>query len=863
MTTARAPALVALLLTGLAVATVARAAALTWSPDGVPTWDAAMYLLDALKLEERLAGGDAAGFLKELTRPDLHPPGHKLGLAIWMAAFGTTPDPARLYATAGLLAGLALCLPLGRRLAPGAGGVVGAGGALLTALGLGQLDLVTNPMTEATALPVTLAALLGLAARARRVDFRARLVAGLWVLAGSLVRYNLGPMLLAPLVLHHGIEAAHGRRRWVEASLLAWVAPTAVVYGGWQLLRPDLAANIQRFVQNRSSGLEFWSAANLLWVPRTIEGSFHTAWWVTLPVLALFGVGFRLRKDLPPESAAARRLLQLYVLIAFVVLTLHDFKVDRNLIPVLPALSLLALASVDRLLALRPGLALAGILPFFIWQHAVRVPEVARRADFRPDAVAREVLDFLVRQGEARPRTWVVGWVFRLSPGLIEYTFRSRGVPTRLELDQRLFGEQTRTGVDAPWNDQYPAFVADTMLAEKDRWTTTWVTIETVPGTRYFDGWKAYGNHYARAFAEQTVVPEVDRLHLVDAGILVRAYRLGEAPSEATRLALADAPRPEDDVGISLPAEVLHRDPLRGGAPGWTLYPPEALGPVSVTRGPSSVRLHIPTAQPRLELCDRPRPLPARPVRAVLHVATEGLQGRAWIHLRGMDDRDALQYDAERRPDITQVGPLGPGARRLDAVVSPLPGSTRLRACLVLDGVTGAVEVDDYALVRPDVPLPGGAAVEEARLPAGEVAGRSTFSTPDHGWRAVGEGVSLETVGGALRLRVDTPRDRLAVCGPTIPWAGEAVGVLRGRALGWAGRAWFHFRPLDAGGVLVKDASGASAIVQVGPFTGEETVHAEARLRLPEATRSVRPCLTLDGGTGTIELDEVAVVTAR
>lgn len=863
MTPARAQALVALLLAALAVATVARAAVLTWSPDGVPTWDAAMYLLDALKLEERLSAGDAVGFLKELTRPDLHPPGHKLALATWMAVAGTAQDPARLYATAALLAGLALCLPLGRRLAPGSGWVVGAGGALLTALGLGQLDLVTNPMTEATALPVTLAALLGLAAGAHRVDLRARAAAGFWVLAGSLVRYNLGPMLLAPLVLHHAVEAAQGRRRWVEASLLAWVAPTAVAFGGWQLLRPDLAANIQRFVQNRSSGLEFWSAANLLWVPRTIEGTFHTAWWVTVPVLALFLVGLRPRKDLPAEAASARLLLQLYVLVAFGVLTLHDFKVDRNLIPVLPALSLLALASVDRLLALRPWVALAGILPFFAWQHAVSVPEVARRADFRPDAVVHEVLDFLVRQGEARPRTWVVGWVFRLSPALIEYTFRSRGVPTRLELDQRLFGEQTRTGVDAPWNDQYPAFVLDTMLAEKDRSNTTWVTIETVPGTRYFDGWKSFGNHYARAFAEQAVVPEVDRLHLVDAGLLVRAYRLGEAPSEATRVALDDAPRPEDDVGVSLPAEVLHRDPLRGGGPSWTLYPPEALGPVTVTRGPSSVRLDIPTAQPRLQLCDRPRPLPVRPVRAVLHLATEGLQGRAWVHLRGMDDREALQYDAEKRPDITQVGPLAPGVQRLDAVASPFPSTTRLRACLVLDGVTGAVVVDDYALVAPEVPLPGGAAGDEAPLPAGEVAGRSTFTTPDHGWRAVGEGVSLETVAGALRLRVDTSRDRLSVCGPTVPWTGDAVGVVSGRAVGWTGRAWFHFRPLDAGGVLLRDAAGAAAIVQAGPFTGEGPVRAETPLRMPEATRSVRPCLVLDGGTGTIELDDVAVVTAR
>lgn len=845
----------ALVLLGLAALTVARAAWLTWSPGGVPTWDTAMYLLDALKLEEKLVAGDAAGFVKELTRPDLHPPGHKLALAAWMAAVGTSAEAARLWPTFTLVLSLLLCLPLGRLVAPSAGLLVGAGAALLTSLGLGQLDLVTNPMTESTALPVTLGALWVLVATADRVEPRARLYAGLAVLVGGLVRYNLAPMLLAPLCLHHVLGAARGRRRWVDPSVILWVLPTLLVYGAWQLARPDLLANIQRFVQNRTSGLEFWSAANLLWVPRTIQGTFLTAWLVSGAVLLLFVLGLRPTREPAPSG---RRLLQLYVLVAFGVLTLHDFKVDRNLVPVLPALHLCALAALDRLLAARPWLLPVALLPFFAWQHVVSVPEVERRADFRPDPVVREVLDFLVRQGEARPRTWVVGWVFRISPGLIDYTFRSAGSPTRLELDQRLFGEQTRSGVDAPWNDQYPAFVHDTMLA-REREATSWITIETVPGTRYFDGWKAFGNHYARAFAEQEEVPEVDRLHLVDAGVLVRVYRLGEAPSAATRAALDEAPRPEDDAGIVLPAEVLHRDPLRGGGPGWTLYPPEALGVVTVTRGPSSVQLDIPAAQERLQLCGRPGPLPARPVRAVLHLATEGLAGRAWVHLRGMDEREALQHDAANRPDITQAGPLGSGPQRVDVLVSPYEASTRLRPCLVLDGVTGRVVVDDYALVPPDAALPGGASGDPP-LPEGRLRARITFAGPDHGWRLVGEGASLETVAGELRLRVDVPQERLSACGPPIPWEGAARGVVTGRTEGWTGKAWFHYRPLDAGGVLVTRADGAGAIVHAGPFTGTGELRAVTPLEVPAATRSVRPCLVLDGGAGTLALADLAFV---
>lgn len=851
--------LVALLLT------LARGWRLAYDPAGLPTWDSAAYLLDAVRFRDDLAAGDLDRLARDLTRPDLHPPLHSFLLGGWLLVFGNTLAAARAYPVAAFAVALALAFLLGRAL--GRSTLAGAAVALLTGVGLTSLELLTTPMTEATAVPVTLAVLLGMVATAERTDARARLLVGLGVLVATLVRYNLGPMLLAPLFLHHAWEVAGRRRRWNDAGVVLWVLPTVLLFLAWQAVRPELYGQIVKFLENRTSGIPFWSVENFLWVATATRSAFLGSWLVVAPLFLLFLLGLR-------GGDARVRLVQAYVLVSFAALTWHSFKVERNLAAVLPAFYATALVGLAglRAPAWAPLAGALGLVAHAGWQNVATLPVLATRGDFRADPVVREVLDFVLRHGEARPRTWVVGWVFRLSPGLFDYWFRVNGSPSRLLLDMPSFGEQSRTGVDASWSEAYATRVTEQMLAPEHRDDTTFVTLETVPGTRYYDDWKAFGNNYARAFAAQSLVPEVDRLHLVDRGLLVRVYRTGDPPSAATLAALDTGPRPQDDQGVRLPAEPLYRDPLRGGGPTWMVYPPAALDRVTVRREDSALVLTVPEPLPALQLCDRPRPAPARAVRTVVHLATDGLEGRAWLHFRGMDDQDRLQDRPGGGPDITQAGPLAAtGGQVVETDVALAPPSTRLRACVVLDGARGTLTLDDYAVLDAGAPRLAAADAAALRpiddegvtLPAGEVVARQPFAGPEHGWRAVGEGITLGLDARGLKVTVADAGPGRSVCGPPQAWSGPGRAVVHLLGAGGTGRPWVHLRPLDADGVLVKGPDGAAAIVQAGPVAGDGPWRAEVALDPPAGTTQVRPCLVLDGAAGAWTLDDLAYLAGR
>ena len=878
-----------------------------WSPDGLPSWDSSGYLLQALRLRETILAGDPAAFVWELTRPDLHPPLHGLFVALWMLVAGTSLAASRVYAGLAFVAGLGWIAALGARADRARGWTVGALAALLCALGIGSLQLVSTPMTEATALPMLYWALWVAAGRVGapgvRVSARARLEVGLAVMLTGLVRYNLPPMLFAPLFLHHAWEQRGAwrdparRRLLLDPRVLLWVAPTVVIFAAWQLLRPDMAEQIQKFLENRSSGIPFWTAENLLWVPIKVTSDYFSTPIVSVPLFVGFLLGFLPPRWRPWGGAGGDEpdrlgqgpgegvlgLLQWFALVAFFLLTLHDFKISRNLGPVLPSFSIVAVSTllairwpgVSTLAERRPALGVVALLllapPYAIWQHVAKLGDVANTGDFRPDPTVRAALEFIDRHARERERTWVVGWVYRISPNLIEYWLRTHEVPTKLLLEQPHFGEETRTGVSWAWDDRYAARVQDVMLAPAEVERTTYVTISITPGTRYWDEWKAYGNNYARAFAEQQAIPEVDRYQNADRGLLVRVYRSGGTPSEASRAAVSTGPVSADDVGILLPADPpLYRDTMNGAAPGWLVTPPDAIDKVEVTRSGGRLSLHIPAPLEALQLCDQVRPNPtggANPVRVVMNVRTEGLRGPAWLHVRGMGVDGTLQKSAGDAPDITMAGPLpATDTRVYELDVQPTPTSAQLKACVVLDHVEGTVTLEDYAIFAPNVPRvgpPPPLSGEAGQAGEAGAPGTSGPFTPT-GWRLVpadAADVVLRPRAEGLTVQIPSGRTPLQVCAEPVPYVGEAEAALAVRAEGVTGKAWFHYRALDAGGVLLKDAAGGGRIVQAGPFTGGGRTEATSRLAFPAETRTVRPCLVLDAVSGTVTVETLRWTT--
>lgn len=839
-------------------ASLSHAYVLAYAPDGLPTWDPAGYLVEAVKIHASLVSFDVVGVLKGLTKPDLHPPLHSGLLALWLAVFGNTMDAARAYPVFCFVLSCGLLGWIGHRAVPGRGLEIGLGAAVLTALGSGNLELLTSPMTESTGLVTQLFA-LGLAVHwADRRDARAQLGIGVAIFAASLVRFNMAPMLLVPLYVHHVWRNRGDREALVDPRVLLWAAPTLVGFAVWQLARPDLFGYVQKFFENRSSGLAFWSVENLLFVPLAAHRAYLP--WLGAALFLPFLVGLVPRRAEATAGAGLGRL-QAYVIVAFAALTWHDFKISRNLATALPVFYLCALAPLATIsLAAGPVLGFVGLLGlcgYGGWQHATTLTDLAKRTDFQPDPVAHEALQFIQKHAAVREQTWVTGWVFRLSPNLIDYWLRVNGVTTKLRLEQQLFGTQTRTGVEAAWSEEYPKWLAEVPLAAGNVDRTTYITIETAPGTRYFDQWKAFGNFYARAFAEQTAVPEVDRLEFVDEGLIVRVYRSGDAPSAATLAARDTGPKPEDDVGVVLPEGLvpLARDTFGNKARAWTAFPPGAMGAVEMVREGSALEIRIADVQKGLQVCNTTAPAPAAAFTAVVNASTTDVNGRVFVHFRGMGADGVLQSLPGGAPDITHAGPLTAGPNVLTKPVTLGATSPQLRVCFILEGVTGTVRLEDLAFYAADA---------EVKLPAAVTAAAAAAAVPaPTGWKlfpADAPGATLAVTGSRLDLTVAEVRPQLQACGPTVPWKPPMTAVVRASGDVPTGRAWVHLRALDADAVLVKGPDGAGLIEHVGPLAGPgATLDVTRALAFPDGTALVRPCVVLDGVAGTVRVDALSV----
>ena len=913
----RAPWLVAAVCIPLVLGTVWRAHQLAYDPAGLPTWDSAGYLLEGVKIHEYLVWGDIVGLIGQLLRPDLHPPLHALVLGSWLAAFGNTLAAARAYPVFAYLLGGAAIVAIGRRVS--GEWTAGLLAALAFSVGLASLDLLCTPMTESTALWTELLALGCAIHLDGRRDIRSRLWVGLAVFAAGMVRYNLWPMLLAPLYVHHawthrrGIIDAQQRKALFDPSVLLWMMPTALGLAVWQVLRPDLATNIQKFLENRSSGIPFWSAENLAWVPIQTTAEFVGTWWVTVPVFALFGVGV-LRSTLTRRRTPADQgldLLRLFVLASAAALTLHDFKVVRNLHTVLPLLYLCAFHELSRLKFKRLPLAVV-VLPLCVgwttWQHTTTLQALPARSDFKADPIVRQTLEFIEARSRESKRVWVTGWVFRISPNVIDWWLRTHEVPAKLKLDQPLFGEQTRVGVDSSWNEKYPEWVASTLLTPELLPQTTYITLQTAPGTRYADDWKAFGNNYARAFAEQAAAggqaPEIDRLSFIDQGLTVRAYRAGGQPSAATLASREHPPDAADNADVRLPPGTpWQRDTLHGLASAWHVYPPKALEHVTVTRAASALALHMTEPVADLQLCSDVQTRPEDPAapgtptfRGVVNLSTTGFSGKAWLHFRGMDrDQKLVQRNLSAgapsgsTPDITQAGPIAPdGPQLFERDITLDPGSTHFRTCIVLGGATGTVVLNDVAFYAANTPWIRAATVAAAsaqqaggvaaiypeddagiELPAGDILFREAFNRDQTGWRLVPAGapdVVTRRDGSDLVIDIAQAQPTLQLCGPTIPLAKvagagaptDAVAHLSAEALTGRG-VFFHWRGLDKDGVLVRDGD-TPAIQMSGPMQGSSALRSAVQLRYAPEVTQVRPCVVLDGVAGRVRLKDLSVV---
>jgi hypothetical protein len=653
------PRRIAAVLFAAALATLARGWSLTWDPDALPSWDPAMYMVEAMELRQAVLSGDLWLAARLAARPDVHPPLHSALLALWMMPFGTGLFAARAFAAFATVVTLVLTVALGRAVArePEEGLVVGAGAALLTAVGFEQLAMASCPMTEATATPVALAVIL--LALAGGDAARDRLLLGGAVLVSGLVRYNLPPMLVLPI-----LAAEAWNRRGFDRRLLLVPLPTLVFFAAWQLCYPELGRFVWTFVENRTSGVPFWSVENLAWAPLQLTRLYLQSWLITLPLLALFGLS--LLRGGPP------RVVHAWVLFGFAAVTIHPYKLTRNLAGLLPAFYAAALAALPPVagpMALRVLAAL--VLVAAGWQHGKALGRVAERSDFRRDEAVSAVLAFVERQATL-PETWVLGTVFRIPPGLVEWWLRTRVPGTVPNLETRLFGETVRGVASDAWSEDYRTHVDSVLLAPERRDRTTWITLAIEAGSRFWDQPKAFGNHYARAFSESGQATEIDRLELTAEGLTARAWRVGGVPR-------ADAPQ-------------------AAGPPPWKLFGerPELATPSADGRGWT-----LTEASPKLQACGAELPWTGAGI-AEVDLTWADVTGKAWMHLRPLDAQDRLVPAADGTSAILFAGPFtGSGDEPRRVRLRYPEGTAKVRPCLMLDGVTGTLQVRELRIVPP------------------------------------------------------------------------------------------------------------------------------------------------------------------
>ena len=652
------PRRIAAVLFAAALVTVARGWWLTWDPEALPSWDPAMYMVEAMQLRAAVLAGDLWLAARLAARPDLHPPLHSALLGLWMIPFGTGLLAARAYAAFMMVVSLVLTVALGRTVAREAeeGLLVGAGAALLTAVGFEQLAMVGCPMTEATATPVALAVLL-LAFRLGD-SARDRLLLGGAVLVSGLVRYNLPPMLAVPIL---AAEA------WNRRTRRLWLVPlpTVAFFVLWQLCYPELGRFIWTFVENRTSDVPFWSLENLAWVPLQITRIYLQSWLITLPLFALFGLSML--------RGGPIRLVHAWVVVGFGALTVHGYKLTRNLAGLLPGFYAAALAALPPIAGpMAPRILGALVLLAAGWQHGTALGRLEERSDFRRDETVSAVLAFVERQATL-PETWVLGTVFRIPPGLVEWWLRSRVPATHPNLETRLFGDKVRGIASDAWSEAYRTHVDTVLLAADRRERTTWITLEIDRASRFWDQPKAFGNNYARALRESGQATEVDRLEVTADRLTVRAWRVGGVP-------MADATKA-----------------VAGPAP-WKLYGEHR---EVATPSPDGRGWTLAESSPKLQACGAEIPWTGAGIAEVELTWTD-VVGKAWMHLRPMDAGDRLLTGPDGASAILFAGPFtgsGAGPRRVRLTYPE--GTAKVRPCLMFDGVTGTVQVAEVRIVPP------------------------------------------------------------------------------------------------------------------------------------------------------------------
>jgi 4-amino-4-deoxy-L-arabinose transferase-like glycosyltransferase len=481
---------------------------------------------------------DLRAFWGDFHIQTLWPPMFSILQAPFLGLLGLTDDAARLFAYIMLVGAVLLGGWVLYEIAPERAPVATWVSGLIALTAPGWLFTGSWAMQET---PVAFVSMLvfGCFLRARNTGrLRWYTLTGLSLLVFFLTKYNYAAFALASvglvdLLVRLGVgqrpqaltgsitkQLASGQRmlsRFQPAGFLALHVPWLVGVLFWFFAGTDIVPTSVKwrdfafFVTNENTGLDFWSADNLLFYIRAAGDWLlaHPLWLVVIVLLAVVA----LTRTRHPGIA----LLGLYFAFGFILATLHPLKSNRYVTPVFPALWLLSGLGAaivaerfrSRVLVVLIPLAAAAAIFANITPQMQPVWAGAMARDMR---IASEQI--VAWQDGARP-VLIIGTFGEMSPPLFEW--RLRPLPA--------FADNPAIQYDAP-----PVEGPDD-VARVQRWLNenpgAQVTLirldEASPAyqTRDMRDKNAWRQVIVRRFDEVTGYRKVDERRFVESGLTI------------------------------------------------------------------------------------------------------------------------------------------------------------------------------------------------------------------------------------------------------------------------------------------------------------------------------------------------------
>ncbi len=310
-------------------------------PSGLFRWDEAAHALRGLLIARDVQEHDWLAFCYDSYRQVYWPPLHS-----WLtgAAF-LVQEPTTMVARSVSLIAFVLLGPTlffsGRELARSERNLVGAVAAAFVLTSPPIAEYAATAMIECSALLAFCLTLLVFMRLGRAgVSPRAHLLLGLMVTITYFFKGNYGILLLFAILFTRLVEADFRPHRLRTRANGYAIAPVVLLGVAWFAYPPKIVSTLHALVNQPWGGSEARGVAGLLFYPKAFL-RFSGSVGMLLLFLASLAASSRQLRD--PNV----RLLLVLAIGQFLIGTLHHTKVDRHLLPVLPAFYLLtALATV-------------------------------------------------------------------------------------------------------------------------------------------------------------------------------------------------------------------------------------------------------------------------------------------------------------------------------------------------------------------------------------------------------------------------------------------------------------------------------------------------------------------------------------